>query len=98
MVHKESVSQDLDGRRKWHTGAGPQACKCWEQGPQLAPQASGEGCGKQKPELRPRMESQRSEHKDEVGNGLLKPHLMLPTLTEIQRRMGLGMIIHIHKK
>lgn len=43
----------------------------------------GEGCGKQKPELRPRMESQRSEPKDEVGNGFLKPHLMLPTLTEI---------------
>ena len=29
------------------------------------------------------MDSQRSEPKDEVGNGLLKPHLMLPALIEI---------------
>lgn len=51
----------------------------WSQGPLPL----GDGCGKKGPELGPRAESQQSETKDGVGNGLLKPHLILLTSTEI---------------
>ena len=51
----------------------------WSQGPLPL----GDGCGKRGPELGPRVESQQSETKDGVGNGLLKPHLIFLTSTEI---------------
>lgn len=51
----------------------------WSQGPLPL----GDGCGKKGPELGPRAESRQSETKDGVGNGLLKPHLILLTSTEI---------------